>query len=75
MLNIPFQRLHNERLTGTPFEKLTDVVQWLGAVQSQDYGGAKWALGLRLQGVSDTDIDRAFNAGKIGGGCKVRDGE
>jgi hypothetical protein len=65
MLNIPFQRLHNERLTGTPFENPTDVVKWLGAVQSQDYGGAKWALGLRLQGITDADIDRAFDEGKI----------
>ena len=65
MLNIPFQRLHNERLTGTPFEKPTDIVKWLGAVQSQDYGGAKWALGLRLEGVTDADIDQAFNDGKI----------
>jgi hypothetical protein len=41
------------------------VVGWLGAVQAQDYAGAKWALGLRLRGVTEDDIDRAFAAGSI----------
>ncbi|MEO8608024.1 MAG: winged helix DNA-binding domain-containing protein [Chloroflexota bacterium] len=59
------QRLHNQHLTGTSFENPTDVVKWLGAVQSQDYGGAKWALGLRSQGIADDDLDQAFNEGKI----------
>jgi hypothetical protein len=44
-----------------------DVVGWLGAVQSQDYGPAKWAVGQRIRGAMSTDaaIDRAFNAGSI----------
>jgi hypothetical protein len=41
------------------------VVSWLGAVQAQDYPGAKWALGLRMQNAADTAIDRAFAAGEI----------
>jgi len=41
------------------------VVDWLVAVQAQDYFGAKWALGLRLQDAHDADIDRAFDAGII----------
>ncbi|NTU62197.1 MAG: winged helix DNA-binding domain-containing protein [Chloroflexi bacterium] len=49
-----------------PFEKPADVVNWLVAVQSQDYFGAKWALGLRLrQDAHDADIDRTFNTGSI----------
>ena len=35
------------------------------AVQSQDYSGAKWALGQRLVAVTDADLDRAFDAGEI----------
>jgi glucose/arabinose dehydrogenase len=31
----------------------TEVVAWLGAVQSQDYMGAKWALGLSVAAVCD----------------------
>jgi hypothetical protein len=64
-LNIAHQRLLNQHLAAAVFEKPEQVVQWLGAVQSQDYAGAKWALGLRLQGATDDDIERAFTDGSI----------
>ena len=35
------------------------------AVQSQDYSGAKWALGQRVAGATEAEIDRAFDAGEI----------
>jgi hypothetical protein len=41
------------------------VVSWLGAVQAQDYAGAKWALSLRTTGVTDADVERAFDGGRI----------
>lgn len=59
------QRLYNQHIAGSKLSKPSDVVKWLVAVQAQDYAGAKWALGLRLQGVSDTDIDQAFADGSI----------
>jgi winged helix DNA-binding protein len=62
---ICYQRLSNQRLTGVPFEKTEDVVRWLTAVQSQDYAGAKWAIGQRLKETSDDNIDELFNEGKI----------
>jgi hypothetical protein len=34
-------------------------------VQAQDYSGAKWAIGLRARGVTEVDVDRAFDAGAI----------
>lgn len=38
----------------------------MGAVQSQDYAGAKWGLAQRCQpGVTSAEIDALFNAGKI----------
>ena len=65
-INIAQHRLYHQHLTANPFEKPVDVVDWLVAVQAQDYFGAKWALGLRLrQDVHDADLDRAFNAGDI----------
>jgi len=39
--------MHNLRLSGTPFEAPEDVVRWLVAVQSQDYGPAKWSVTQR----------------------------
>lgn len=37
----------------------------MGAIQAQDYGMAKWAIGLRIPGSDDTVIEKAFNEGKI----------
>lgn len=58
-------RLRNEHLTGPALTHPEDVVAWLGAVQSQDYLGAKWALAQRCKHVTDAQIDQAFNDGKI----------
>jgi winged helix DNA-binding protein len=58
-------RLHNQRLSTTTFENPVDVVGWLGAVQSQDYAGAKWALGQRIRNSTDAAIEQAFNEGAI----------
>jgi hypothetical protein len=62
---IAYRRLHNQHLTGRPFSDPVEVVRWLVAVQSQDYTGAKWALGLRSAGIKEADVDAAFNAGAI----------
>ena len=58
-------RMHNLGLSGAPFEAPEDVVHWLGAVQSQDYGPAKWSVGQRADGVGDVAMDRAFADGTI----------
>jgi hypothetical protein len=58
-------RLRNQKLTGSGARTPADVVAWLGAVQAQDYSGAKWALGLRTTGAADADVERAFNDGAI----------
>ena len=55
--DIAHQRLQNQHLLGNPFEQPADVVGWLGAVQAQDYAGAKWAVGQRAQGTTDAVLD------------------
>lgn len=64
-LDIAHRRLHSQRISNAPLRKARDVVEWLGAVQAQDYASAKWALGLRLQGATDDDINQAFADGTI----------
>jgi len=63
--DIASRRLHNQQIAGTPFARPEEVVRWLGAVQAQDYGGAKWAVGLRSAGVTDAAMDRALADGVI----------
>ena len=62
---ILLDRLRNQKLVQSDARDLVGVVSWLGAVQSQDYAGAKWALSLRVSGLSDADVDRAFDTGAI----------
>jgi hypothetical protein len=58
-------RLRNQGLSELIFKDPIDAVRQLGAVQAQDYAGAKWALGQRLVGYTNAVIDKAFNEGKI----------
>lgn len=64
-MDIARLRLLNQHLTGTQFASPADVVQWMGAVQAQDYAGAKWAVGQRMEGATDTALDQAFADGTI----------
>lgn len=64
-LDIARDRLHNQFLSHTEFTEPGPVVERLGAVQSQDYGGGKWAVGLRMKGATEAAIDHAFNKGTI----------
>jgi hypothetical protein len=65
-LDIVRYRLHNQLLSQTECTGPAQVVEQLGAVQSQDYAGAKWALAQRLKDpTTDAAIDKAFNEGKI----------
>ncbi len=64
-LDIARRRLTTQRLIGAPFRKAEDVVQWLGAVQAQDYAGARWGIGQRVKDCVATDVDRAYAVGKI----------
>lgn len=59
------RRLHNQGLLDPRFSRPEEAVRALGAVQAQDYAGAKWALGLRLRDVSEAQVEQAFAAGLI----------
>lgn len=58
-------RLHNQGLSKMLFKGPVDAVAQLGAVQAQDYAGAKWALAQRLVNYTDAAIDKDFNEGKL----------
>lgn len=58
-------RLANQGLLDKKFKDPTEAVAWFGAAQGQDFYGVKWALGQRLKGYEDADIDKAFSEGKF----------
>lgn len=64
-LDLARQRLRNQHITEPIFTKPEEEVAWLAAAQAQDFAGAKWALGSRLLGATESDLDRAFAAGTM----------
>lgn len=59
------RRLASQYLTTPGPGTAREVVRALGAVQAQDYAGAKWALAQRTHGASDAEIERALTDGSI----------
>ncbi len=58
--DIARHRLYHQQIAVQQFKTPAQVVAWLGAVQAQDYAGAKWSIGLRLPGTTDADITNAI---------------
>jgi hypothetical protein len=64
-VDIATRRLHSQRLAGEPLDGAAEVVGWLGAVQSQDYQAATWAVGQRTRGSGVSTVNRLFDDGAI----------
>jgi hypothetical protein len=64
-LDIARRRLANQQLLAPILTEPTEVVRRLGAVQAQDYAGAKWAVGMRTRGASDAAVEQALSDGSI----------
>jgi len=64
-LDIARQRLARTFPAAKPWTTGREVVRALGAVQAQDYEGAKWALSQRTPGATDKAIEDEFASGAI----------
>ena len=58
-------RLCNQQIAATQCKSVSEVVNWLVAMQAQEFRHAKWAIGLRLNGATERDVENAFNEGAI----------
>ena len=65
LASIARRRLASQHLIAPTLSDPAELVRVFGAVQAQDYGGAKWALGMRTRGATDGSIERAFADGSI----------
>ena len=65
MLPLITLRLQNQLLVRPPFDSPQQVVEWMGAIQAQDYRMAKWAVGCRTASTDATQIEAALNRGDI----------
>ncbi len=58
-------RLHNQRLASNFFSDPKDVVSYMGAMQSQAFDMAKWAIGTRMHIATNKSIDEALENFKV----------
>lgn len=58
-------RLICQQIERPKFKTVKELVGWMGAMQAQDYGMAKWAIGVRLPDATDQIIETAINKGEI----------
>jgi hypothetical protein len=59
--DLPQLRLFNQGLAQPRFADPGAVVKWLGAVQSQDYPGGLWTIGMRMQNAVEADVEKAVS--------------
>ena len=53
-------RFSNQLIARQTARTPAEVVAWLGAMQAQDFLGAKWSVGLRAPGVTDAMVEQAL---------------
>ncbi len=58
-------RIANQWLARPARRTPEEIVAWLGAVQSQDYAGAKWGVAQRSSQLTDAALDTAFAEGRL----------
>lgn len=63
--NIAVIRLASQQIVSTTFKTPKDIVDWMGAMQAQDYAMAKWGIGMRLPQSTRQDVEKAIDTGKI----------
>lgn len=63
--SIARRRLASQQIAGPRLSTPAELVRWMGAVQAQDYPGALWAVGLRLSGAAQTEVEDAIAARTI----------
>jgi hypothetical protein len=58
-------RLHQHGLSAPGALPPSEIVRRQGAMQSQEFGPAKWSVGQRIAGSTEQEISRAFDDGEI----------
>lgn len=58
-------RMRNQKLVTSGLRRPEQVVTWLGAMQAQEYAVAKWGVGQRANGLTDTMVEQAVTDARI----------
>jgi len=63
--DIAIIRLMNQQIAGSKLKSPKEVCSWMAALQAQDFYMMKWAIGLRVPGTNEAEIDAALNASDL----------
>ncbi len=58
-------RLRAQRIAGPKFDAAAEVVRWMGAMQAQDFPASQWAIGVRTQSATLSDVEAAVERREI----------
>ena len=58
-------RLFNQQIAETKFTRPKQIVEWMVAMQAQEYAMAKWSVGLRLPGSTDEMVEKVLKTSGI----------
>jgi hypothetical protein len=62
---IPMMRLAAQQLSVHSIQGIEQLVKHMGALQAQDFPMSKWAIGCRLNDITQDDVNNAFANGTI----------
>ena len=63
--SITKQRLQNQQIHAAQATTPTELVEWMGAMQAQDYDMSKWAMGVRLPNQTEGALEAALSNGEV----------
>ena len=67
-MNIPGlinKRMANQQLSEPHHSTIKKLVSYMGALQAQDFAMSKWAIGLRMNAITESAVEAAINKGDI----------
>jgi hypothetical protein len=62
---IPFIRLDSQHIAGNRFTSPKAIIEWMGAMQAQDFPMAKWGVGVRLPFSTEKMVASAIDQAAI----------
>jgi predicted RNA-binding protein with PIN domain len=63
--DIPGTRLTSQHISSRKYKTVKVLINYMGAIQAQDYLMSKWAIGVRLENSSEKIINEAIDKGEI----------
>lgn len=71
-LNLLHARLANQKLISRSFTEVENVVEWFGAIQSQDLAASLYGVGLRMENATAESVEAAIAAKTVVRGWPMR---